>query len=416
MLFQAVGFRYSIDFSVVKRGHTNSCQKKYAWCGYAFNMSGEADDESSGGTREACVGRSGSETRVWRDVTDVTARPHAFSVLALATGRRHLAPSARHSPRLRPQPAHSLPRRTMLALAHPVQHDHPNIHSPPVPQQPQRQQPPSSRRSSSSASSSTSASRPSQPNVASSSSTHPSLSSSSSSHAASSAASLSSASSSTPHATQRTDHRPHPTSASGQPPPESSRPSVDIHQYPAQDLLRLLASLLTQIAAANDNLPSESPSHSHSSHHTYPNLPELQQRPIWRSLTNASRNALATPSSSLSFHARNVPTISLEAYLLRILKYCPTTNQVFLSLLVYFDRMARIATEATGRSFVIDSYNIHRLVIAGVTVASKFFSDVFYTNSRYAKVCSYVFADCPRLSCRTIASLAEKNSVHVFHM
>ncbi|KIM26324.1 hypothetical protein M408DRAFT_53734, partial [Serendipita vermifera MAFF 305830] len=36
--------------------------------------------------------------------------------------------------------------------------------------------------------------------------------------------------------------------------------------------------------------------------------------------------------------------------------------------------------------FAIDSYNVHRLVIAGVTVASKFFSDVFYTNSRYAKV------------------------------
>jgi hypothetical protein len=35
--------------------------------------------------------------------------------------------------------------------------------------------------------------------------------------------------------------------------------------------------------------------------------------------------------------------------------------------------------------FVVDSFNIHRLVIAGVTCASKFFSDVFYTNSRYAK-------------------------------
>jgi len=39
--------------------------------------------------------------------------------------------------------------------------------------------------------------------------------------------------------------------------------------------------------------------------------------------------------------------------------------------------------------FVVDSFNIHRLVIAGVTCASKFFSDVFYTNSRYAKVSSY---------------------------
>lgn len=37
-------------------------------------------------------------------------------------------------------------------------------------------------------------------------------------------------------------------------------------------------------------------------------------------------------------------------------------------------------------TFAVDSFNIHRLIIAGVTVASKFFSDVFYTNSRYAKV------------------------------
>ena len=37
--------------------------------------------------------------------------------------------------------------------------------------------------------------------------------------------------------------------------------------------------------------------------------------------------------------------------------------------------------------FVVDSFNIHRLMIAGITCASKFFSDVFYTNSRYAKVC-----------------------------
>ena len=58
--------------------------------------------------------------------------------------------------------------------------------------------------------------------------------------------------------------------------------------------------------------------------------------------------------------------------------------------------MARVGLEAQRvglvpggegkRLFAIDSFNVHRLVIAGVTVASKFFSDVFYTNSRYAKV------------------------------
>lgn len=132
-----------------------------------------------------------------------------------------------------------------------------------------------------------------------------------------------------------------------------------------------------------------------------------ETEPPLSSLLTASSLALASPSATLCFHARNVPAISIEAYLLRILKYCPTTNEVFLSLLVYFDRMARVGLEAQRvglvgsgassgvrrtegdgppRLFAIDSFNVHRLVIAGVTVASKFFSDVFYTNSRYAKV------------------------------
>ncbi|WWD08826.1 hypothetical protein V865_006940 [Kwoniella europaea PYCC6329] len=120
-------------------------------------------------------------------------------------------------------------------------------------------------------------------------------------------------------------------------------------------------------------------------------------------LFTASKSSLSHPSSLLAFHARHIPSISIEAYLLRILKYCPTTNEVFLGLLVYFDRMTRLGTpQGVGgsnvlynhtngkgekkKNFAIDSYNVHRLVIAGVTVASKFFSDVFYTNSRYAKV------------------------------
>ncbi|KAI9572399.1 cyclin-domain-containing protein [Boletus coccyginus] len=172
---------------------------------------------------------------------------------------------------------------------------------------------------------------------------------------------------------------PHP------PAPPPPPPSVDIHSYAPTELLKLLASLLTQIARTNDALSS-----TDSAAHTLPTQPApsdtSSRTPIWRSLTSASRTALANPASALTFHARNIPTITLEAYLLRILKYCPTTNEVFLALLVYFDRMSRLASEATGRTFVIDSYNVHRLVIAGVTVASKFFSDVFYTNSRYAKV------------------------------
>ncbi|CEG80856.1 Putative Pho85p cyclin of the Pho80p subfamily, Pcl7p [Rhizopus microsporus] len=86
------------------------------------------------------------------------------------------------------------------------------------------------------------------------------------------------------------------------------------------------------------------------------------------------------------FHARSIPSISIHAYLTRILKYCPCANECFLALLVYFDRMSKVTLGKQNTGLRIDSYNIHRLIISGIMVASKLFSDVFFTNTRYAKV------------------------------
>ncbi|KAG6814741.1 hypothetical protein H0H87_007701 [Tephrocybe sp. NHM501043] len=48
--------------------------------------------------------------------------------------------------------------------------------------------------------------------------------------------------------------------------------------------------------------------------------------------------------------------------------------------------MSKLSGNAVGHSFVIESFNIYHLVIAGVTLTSKFFSDNFYANSCYEKV------------------------------
>lgn len=218
----------------------------------------------------------------------------------------------------------------------------------------------------------------------------------------------------------------------------------EISAMPVADIIEMVAGLLTRITTTNDQ--------QH----------DFVHRPIPSSEEQANMN----PQSScvLAFHGKNVPSITILSYLSRIHKYCPTTYEVFLSLLVYFDRMTEMvnkgfldtsrpptsqtpaspvasppgrspmpmnvdspapqpssnnlgagfgstppvsgSTEPVDRArsnsvhtsptiagqadlsqfFIVDSYNIHRLVIAGVTCASKFFSDVFYTNSRYAKV------------------------------
>ncbi|ORX48482.1 cyclin-domain-containing protein [Hesseltinella vesiculosa] len=97
--------------------------------------------------------------------------------------------------------------------------------------------------------------------------------------------------------------------------------------------------------------------------------------------TNDKRlNKFPKPGSPfVPFYGQSLPTISIDAYLIRILKYCPCSNETFLSLLVYFDRL-------TASGLRINSYNIHRLLIAGLMVSTKYFSDIFYTNTRYAKV------------------------------
>lgn len=181
----------------------------------------------------------------------------------------------------------------------------------------------------------------------------------------------------------------------------------EISSMPVTDIIEMVAGLLTKITTTNDR------QHDH----------------IHRPATPQEGGAISSQSSCvLAFHGKNIPSITILSYLSRIHKYCPTTYEVFLSLLVYFDRMTdefnkRYLEKATrsrrsesadsnassdtlteqnieeeerssrmeedddpSQFFVVDSYNVHRLVIAGVTCASKFFSDVFYTNSRYAKV------------------------------
>lgn len=230
--------------------------------------------------------------------------------------------------------------------------------------------------------------------------------------------------------------------------PRAKSPHLDIANFPSVELLRILAALLQHIATSNDQLRPlsheavQERAHYQQEQNTIPSFMYLPLNdPNRPTTTTAALATLNAPSSTLCFHARHIPSISIEAYLLRILKYCPTTNDVFLSLLVYFDRLSRVGAlgyfpgepplgpndapsgapmkpgtmspistpwsnnysdprsraETNGpvpqghgfpgiNGFAIDSYNVHRLVIAGVTVASKFLSDVFYTNARYAKV------------------------------
>lgn len=234
----------------------------------------------------------------------------------------------------------------------------------------------------------------------------------------------------------------------------SQQVKYEISGMPIGDIIEMVAALLTKITTTND-----------LQHDAMQRNVAHQQQANQNSEAGHGSSMSPLSTSVLAFHGKNIPAITILSYLSRIHKYCPTTFEVFLSLLVYFDRMTERVNDMVVKSeearrqgttpesqtsstvsvgkdvdmhegesedvesdsdladdddddeemqgqsskktsdgesrsvggstpsaitpatyFVVDSFNIHRLVIAGVTCASKFFSDVFYTNSRYAKV------------------------------
>jgi len=81
------------------------------------------------------------------------------------------------------------------------------------------------------------------------------------------------------------------------------------------------------------------------------------------------------------FHALRPPAISIKDYLLRIAKYAACSGECFVLALVYIDRIIQ-----SNPTFVVNSLNIHRLLITSVMLAAKFFDDQYFNNAYYAKV------------------------------
>lgn len=137
---------------------------------------------------------------------------------------------------------------------------------------------------------------------------------------------------------------------------------LNIAEFPTDKLISLLTRLLARIIESNDQ--------------------SLHTRIEPKTKINKNTKLL---DYILSFHGKHIPSITLKQYFQRIQRYCPTTNDVFVSILVYFSRIAR-KCNLEKQVFIMNSYNIHRLIIVAITISTKFFSDYFYSNLRYSRV------------------------------
>jgi hypothetical protein len=95
----------------------------------------------------------------------------------------------------------------------------------------------------------------------------------------------------------------------------------------------------------------------------------------------ATEEAVQMAILAKKFLSKKVPPISLKEYLLRLHKYCPMSTAVYLAASVYISRMTLVENVLR-----VLPKNMHRLVLAGVWVASKALEDLSYAHSRVAKV------------------------------
>jgi Cyclin len=92
------------------------------------------------------------------------------------------------------------------------------------------------------------------------------------------------------------------------------------------------------------------------------------------------------------FFSKQAPPVPLEEYLLRVHRYCPLSTAVYLAASSYIDKVAVI-----DRVMPVTKLNVHRLLLAGLRVASKAIEDQVHSHKRFSKVGGVTEAELGRL-------------------
>jgi hypothetical protein len=80
------------------------------------------------------------------------------------------------------------------------------------------------------------------------------------------------------------------------------------------------------------------------------------------------------------FHSKTPPAIKISNYLQRFIKYADLSVPILISIIIYIDRVAE------RKNFVLNSFTIHRFMIASITCGTKAIHDLYLSNRHYAKV------------------------------
>ena len=79
-------------------------------------------------------------------------------------------------------------------------------------------------------------------------------------------------------------------------------------------------------------------------------------------------------------YSKQIPNLSLEKFLVRIVKYTEAENNTLIVAYLYIIKLI------TKENFILSINNIYRLLLGSVVLAKKFMEDTFYQNSYYCEI------------------------------
>ena len=80
------------------------------------------------------------------------------------------------------------------------------------------------------------------------------------------------------------------------------------------------------------------------------------------------------------FLTDSLQSITINDYLHRLVKYTQAESSTLIAMLIYIDRLCEL------NNFIVNSYNVYKILFSSLIMAIKYNEDEFYDNKFYAKV------------------------------
>merc|ERR1712194_425067 len=144
-------------------------------------------------------------------------------------------------------------------------------------------------------------------------------------------------------------------------------------------LVGKIADILDRLSHDNDSLKSLG--------YQLESYPELRQNTLPSSVRDAElriaiqRRQLWHPYAR-EFHVPTQANYSIQEYFKRLNRYFHCSKESFLLAFIYIDRAITQNRNSLGLCYA----NVHRLSLAAITIACKYWDDIYYSNAHYARV------------------------------